>query len=319
MKQKRRKFLQAMAVLAGGGLAGAWWASTSQRRSARWLRTIVADSRRRVSPASFKPEPAKWSDNAIHICWIGHATVLINFYGVTILTDPALASRIGFPLGLGIAGPKRFVVPALTLKQLPPIDVLLLSHAHMDHIDESTLSRLKAGATITAKKTGDILDDFGMKSPLELGWGERTTVRTKKGELEIEGFEVKHWGVRWPSKLDRGYNGYILRREGKALLFGGDTAKTHLIGELQSKGPFEAAMMPVGAYRPWIRSHCSPEEAVDMANAAGAKYIVPIHHLTFKLSDEPFAEPMERLEAALRKEPERIALKKIGETFRVPA
>jgi L-ascorbate metabolism protein UlaG (beta-lactamase superfamily) len=319
VKQKRRRFLQALAVLGAGGVAGAWWAATSQRRSARWLRTIVADSRRPVSPAPVKPDLSTWPDNAITICWIGHATVLINFYGVTILTDPALASRIGVPLGLGTAGPKRFIAPALTLKELPPIDLLLLSHAHMDHIDEWTLRRLKPKATITSKQTADILEDFGIKSATEIGWGDRKVLRAKNGDLEIEAFEVKHWGIRWPSKLERGYNGYVLRREGKTLLFGGDTAKTHLIGDLRSKGPFEAAIMPIGAYRPWIRSHCSPEEAADMANAAGAKYIVPIHHLTFKLSEEPFAEPMERLEAALSKEPERIALKKVGDSFRLPA
>ncbi len=316
MKQKRRKFLRALAVLAGAGAVGTWWASTSQRRSARWLRTIVADSKRAVAAAPVTPRPASWPENGVTICWIGHATVLINFYGVTILTDPAFANRIGVPVGLGIAGPKRYVAAALKVKELPPIDVLLLSHAHMDHIDEWTLGRLKPAATVTAKLTTDLLP--GQKKPTELGWGERSVVRTNKGELEIEAFEVKHWGVRWPSKLERGYNGYVLRREGKSLLFGGDTALTPLFAGLKSKGPFEAAIMPIGAYEPWIRNHCTPEQAVEMANAAGAKYIVPVHHLTFKLSNEPFAEPMERLEGALAREPERIALKQVGESFRVP-
>jgi L-ascorbate metabolism protein UlaG (beta-lactamase superfamily) len=189
----------------------------------------------------------------------------------------------------------------------------------MDHVDEWTLGRLKPGATITAKLTSDLLGSSGTKQTIELGWNERTTVQTKKGGVEIEAFEVKHWGQRWPSKLERGYNGYVLRREGKSLLFGGDTAMTKLLADVKSKGPFEAAIMPIGAYRPWIRNHCTPEEAVDMANAAGAKYFVPVHHLTFKLSDEPFSEPMERLEQALAGEPERIALKRVGESFQVPA
>lgn len=319
VKQKRRKFLKLIGVIAAGGAAGTWWASTSRRRSARWLRTIVADSKRRVAPAPVTPRPSNWSDNAITICWIGHATVLINFYGVSILTDPAMANRIGVPVGVGIAGPKRYIAPALRLKELPRIDVVLLSHAHMDHIDEWTLGRLKPGATVTAKSTADILQEAGIKEATEVGWGERAKVRTKEGELEIEAFEVKHWGVRWPSKRERGYNGYVLRREGKALLVGGDTAMTPLFGGLRAKGPFEAAIMPIGAYQPWIRNHCTPEQAVDMANAAGASYVVPVHHLTFKLSDEPFSEPMERLEQALAREPERIALKRVGETFQLPA
>jgi L-ascorbate metabolism protein UlaG (beta-lactamase superfamily) len=262
-----------------------------------------------------KPDVAKWSDNEVTICWIGHATVLINFYGIKVLTDPALGSRIGIPVGLGTAGPKRYVAPALKLKELPPIDLVLLSHAHMDHMDVPSLARLSPSKIVTAKDTLDILP--ARANAVELGWRERTTFRSRKGELEIEAVEVKHWGQRWPKKIERGYNGYVLRREGKAILFGGDTAHTGLFAELQSRGPFEVAIMPIAAYRPWIRNHCTPEEAVEMANAAGAKYFVPIHHLTFKLSDEPFSEPMERLEKALEKEPERIALKQVGESFRV--
>ena len=73
--------------------------------------------------------------------------------------------------------------------------------------------------------------------------------------------------------------------------------------------------MPIGAYRPWIWNHCTPEQAVEMANAANAQYIVPVHHQTFKLSDEPMEEPIERLKVALDHEPERLALKQVGETF----
>jgi L-ascorbate metabolism protein UlaG (beta-lactamase superfamily) len=151
-----------------------------------------------------------------------------------------------------------------------------------------------------------------------MAWGERATFRNAKGVLEIEALQVNHWGRRWPSKIERGYNGYLLRREGKAVLFAGDTALTPLFGEYRSKGPFAAAIMPIGAYQPWIWNHCTPEQAVEMANQAGVHYLVPVHHQTFKLSDEPFGEPLERLTAALHKESERIALRKVGETFTCP-
>src|SRR5439155_10636867 len=128
-------------------------------------------------------------------------------------------------------------------------------------------------------------------------------------------FEVKHWGQRWPKELAGGYNGYVLRREGRAILFGGDTAQTPLFSKLRSRGPFEAAIMPIGAYDPWIWNHCTPEQAVEMANMAGAKYIAPVHHQTFKLSHEPMHEPIERFQATLKNEPERIAFKQIGEHF----
>jgi L-ascorbate metabolism protein UlaG (beta-lactamase superfamily) len=240
---------------------------------------------------------------------------LINFYGLNVLTDPALGTRIGFSLGLGTAGPKRYIAAALNAGDLPPVDVVLLSHAHMDHMDIPSLARLREASIVTAKSTADILLQAGIKKPLELRWGEATVLRTARGDLEVEAFEVKHWGERWPSKLERGYDGYVLRREGKAILFAGDTAHTALFGPLRSRGPFEAAIMPIGAYQPWIWNHCTPEEAVAMANAAGARHIVPVHHQTFKLSEEPFNEPVDRFQQALAKEPERIALTKVGESF----
>jgi L-ascorbate metabolism protein UlaG (beta-lactamase superfamily) len=305
-----------MGTLAVTGL-GAGWIKTSRRRSARYLRQIIADARRSILPAPHRPDPATWSDNNIAICWLGHATVLINFYGVKILTDPALGNHIGLSLGVGTAGPKRYVAPALKVHELPPIDLVLLSHAHMDHMDVSTLRHFRAPTQIvTAKVTQDVLDGTRVSGITELGWNEQTRLKLGRGDLLVEAIEVKHWGRRWPSEeFERGYNGYILRREGKTLLFGGDTAQTPLIGELRQRGPFAAAIMPIGAYRPWINNHCTPEEAVEMANRAGAHYIVPIHHQTFRLSEEPLEEPLQRLEQAI--EPERIALRAVGETFQL--
>jgi L-ascorbate metabolism protein UlaG (beta-lactamase superfamily) len=245
--------------------------------------------------------------------------VLLNFYGIRILTDPALCSFIGVSLGFATVGPKRFVAPALTLQELPPIDVLMLSHAHMDHMDLPTLRNLPQNTfTVTAKATRDVLAGTRLNQITELAWNERTAYRNSLGKLSIEAVEVKHWGQRWPSELPRGYNGYILRREGKAVLFAGDTALTPALSQVKSRGPFEVAIMPIGAYRPWIWNHCTPEQALEMANQAGAKYIVPVHHQTFKLSDEPRTEPIERFQSALAREPERLALRQIGETFVCP-
>ncbi len=277
---------------------------------------MVADTRRSIIPAPVRPNPTRWSDNRITICWLGHATMLINFYG---LTDPAFGSRVGISMGLGTAGPKRYIAPALRGSELPTIDLLLLSHAHYDHLDLSSLQRFEAGTpVVTARLTRDILSSARLGNVTEIGWNERTTFRCGKGELEIEAVEVKHWGQRWPSEVNRGYNGYVLRREGKALIFAGDTARIETFKALKAHGPFEAAIMPIGAYRPWIRNHCTPEEALEMANWAGARYVVPMHHQTFRLSDEPMHEPIEQLEAALAEEPERLALRRVGESFVCP-
>jgi L-ascorbate metabolism protein UlaG (beta-lactamase superfamily) len=318
--RSRRKFLKYTSAATGVTLvSGAFWIKNSKTRAARWLRRMAEDAHRSILPAPVKPDPSRWSDNDITVTWIGHATVLINFYGAHILTDPAFGSRVGISVGLGTAGPKRYVEPALTFKRLPPIDLLLLSHAHMDHMDLSSIGHFPPDlATVTAKDTRDVLPEKLQKQLQELSWNDRATIRTPKGELQIEAFQVKHWGQRWPSERPRGYNGYILKREGKSLLFGGDTAHTPLFSDLRSRGPFELAIMPIGAYQPWIWNHCNPEQAVDLANLANARYIVPVHHQTFRLSEEPMNEPIERFEAALESEPERIALRRIGETFVCP-
>jgi L-ascorbate metabolism protein UlaG (beta-lactamase superfamily) len=320
MQRNRRKFLSCMAAGLTASVGGAgWWVSSSQRRAARWARRLASEARRRIQPPPFRPEPASWSDNKITLAWLGHSTVLINFYGLTILTDPALGNHIGVSLGLGTIGPKRFIAPALTAKELPPIDILLLSHAHMDHMDLPTLRRFpRSTFTISAKTTTDLLADVGLGQVTELGWNERAAFRNSTGDLQVEAVQVKHWGQRWPSELARGYNGYILRREGKAILFGGDTALTPALGDLKPRGPFALAIMPIGAYRPWIRNHCTPEQAMKMADAAGANYLVPVHHQTFQLSEEPMTEPIERLQEALRHEPDRLALRSVGQTFECP-
>jgi L-ascorbate metabolism protein UlaG (beta-lactamase superfamily) len=117
----------------------------------------------------------------------------------------------------------------------------------------------------------------------------------------------------------RGYNGYVLEREGARVCFAGDTAYTTAFRRLHNpQQPLDLMIMPIGAYNPWIHAHCSPEEAVTMANHAGAKYFVPIHHETFQLSSEPMDEPAARLRAALAQNPERLLAVSVGETFRVP-
>ena len=93
---------------------------------------------------------------------------------------------------------------------------------------------------------------------------------------------------------------------------------TDSFAELRRHRAIDLAIMSIGCYNPWIRTHCNPEQAIQMANDAGAKFIMPVHHQTFRLSFEPFREPIERFEAALRDQPERIALREIGETFVLP-
>ncbi|HZR20919.1 MAG TPA: MBL fold metallo-hydrolase [Verrucomicrobiae bacterium] len=278
------------------------------------MRGFIAESCRTVLPPNQTPSPAAWDPNGITAAWLGHSTVLINFYGLTVLTDPALCRRIGADTCLGTVGPKRLIAPALAPGQLPNIDLVLLSHAHMDHLDPATLRVLPGQPqTVTAHATEDLLNRTELRRPASLRWGEKTRINTDQGDLEVEAFEVKHWGARWRHDTYRGYNGYILARGGKKLIFGGDTALTASFRSLRRKGPFDFAVMPIGAYQPWVSSHCTPEQAARMANDAGANYLLPVHFKTFAFGREGSVEPLRRLEAAL--EPERIGWREVGETF----
>ncbi len=281
---------------------------------ARTARGLIAQTRRKILKPKFKPTPELWNPNGITAAWLGHSTVLINFYGVNIITDPLLVDHAGADVRIGTIGPKRLVGPALKPKQLPKVDLVLLSHAHMDHLNSATLRSFSdATRAVTAHATADLLCDTKLKSPAELAWGDKIKINTSHGEVEVEAFEVKHWGARWRHDSYRGYNGYIVSREGKKIIFGGDTAWSDSFRSLRSKGPFELAIMPIGAYEPWIQSHCTPEQAVQMANDAGANHFLPIHFKTFSFGREGAGEPMERLQAAI--EAERIGWHEIGQTF----
>ena len=292
-------------------------------RVRRWIghlfREWTIESWRPITPASAKPEPSQWSDTKFTLAWIGHSTVLINFFGIKILTDPVLFPRVGIRLPGFTIGPKRLTAPALEFHELPNVDLVLLSHAHFDHLDLRTLRCFdESTRVITARATRDLLKGTRFSHITELDWGQSKSLSTAAGEIEITAFPVKHWGARTQRDTYRGYNGYLIERSGYRIIFAGDTAMTENFAALRRHGPIDIAIMSIGAYNPWIHSHCSPEQAIEMANAAGARFIMPVHHQTFRLSFEPLREPIERFEAALSKTPEHIALREIGETFVLP-
>ncbi len=297
----------------------------SRSRARRWIahlwREWTIESWRPIAPAFAHPQPSEWTNDNLTAAWIGHSTVLINFFGITILTDPVLFPRIGFRIApLFTIGPKRLTKPALKFGELPPIDLVLLSHAHFDHIDTRTLHKFfsKHTTVVTAPRPSDLLRWMHFRDIIELRWGESHELHTDRGSLRVKAFRVNHWGARLRNDNYRGYNGYILERNNRRIIFGGDTAMTDGFAELRDDRPYDLAIMSIGAYNPWIRSHADPEQVIEMCNAAGVIHIMPVHHQTFRLSFEPFREPIERFKAALRSGSQRIALREIGETFILP-
>jgi L-ascorbate metabolism protein UlaG (beta-lactamase superfamily) len=144
-----------------------------------------------------------------------------------------------------------------------------------------------------------------------LRWDEEMRV----GPATVRGFAVNHWGARMRTDTYRGYSGYVVEVGARRILFAGDTAITDSFRPLRRRREIDLAIMPIGAYNPWIRYHCTPEQAVTMANDAGAGLLIPVHHQTFHLSREPLDEPIERFLAANRGTPERVVLTDIGGEF----
>ena len=284
-----------------------------RRAAPAFFRELSKEYSRETTPAPLSPTPTNWPDRGLHATWLGHSTVLLKIDGFTILTDPVFSTRVGLSLGPLTVGIKRLVEVAAPINDLPAIDLILLSHAHMDHFDLPSLRRLASSRTqiVTAVHTADLLRVHRYSKVDELRWN----ASVQAGEARVSAFQVAHWGARFRSDTYRGYNGYLIEVAGRRIVFGGDTAYTDSFKGIRSSKPVDLAIMPIGAYNPWIRVHCDPEQAWAMANQAGAELVLPVHHQTFQLSREPRLEPIERILRAAGSAPERVCLQAIGEEF----
>jgi L-ascorbate metabolism protein UlaG (beta-lactamase superfamily) len=244
--------------------------------------------------------------------------MLINCMGTWILTDP-IFSRL---LGLDFLG-------------LPMPDLILLSHAHIDHADLPTLERLTRRhphelIAITAKNTSDVFDKLPWKNVVELDWGHDVSHHIAQTTLTIRALEAKHNGARMPWERDRhdgfrktgrSYNAYHIVAESPEgrfkAIFGGDTAYTPAFKELARDGGVDVAMMPIGAYRDCQDVHCTPEESLQMADEMEARLFLPMHFSTFFQSAEPTGEPLQRLLVAAPNFSTQIAGTHVGKPIAV--
>ncbi|MCK5571793.1 MAG: MBL fold metallo-hydrolase [Bacteroidetes bacterium] len=284
-----------------------------------------ADDEGVLSPSS-RLEPGTWDPAVMTAGWVGHSTVLLNMFGSWVLTDPVFSVRVGLDIaGMMVIGPQRLVGPALAVDELPVLDFILISHAHMDHMDLPTLRKMdRSVPLVLPKNTADLVEGMGFETVYELGWGEWTEV----GGVRVEAIEVNHIGWRYPWEPDksrgfeygRSYNAYLLSKNGRHVVFAGDTAYCEFFKPLRGRlGSVDLAILPIGGYDPWEQNHATPEQAVEMARHMGATRILPVHWHTFLSPTEALLEPIERLREAVKGTSLTIVLDTIGETWELRA
>jgi len=218
----------------------------------------------------------------VAITWIGHASFLVQFTDLNLLIDPNFANWL-FLL-------KRIKRSGLKIRDLPPIDVVLLTHAHFDHFHKPTLRKLphpKIG--VMPRGVADLAHDLGFARVIELDHWESFS----PGSWKVTFTPSKHWGARTLRDSHRGYGGFVLEHQGRKIYHAGDSAYFEGFAEIGEKLRPEIALLPIGAYHPesFRKVHMGPDEAVTAFKDLRAKLFVPMHYGTFKLSFEAMDEP----------------------------
>jgi len=263
----------------------------------RWKLTSRPESSPRfVSDVAQTIPPRNVADNQIRITLVNHSTVLIQRTGFNLLTDPIWSERAS---PLSWIGPKRRRKPGVRLEDLPPIDAVLVSHNHYDHLALPSLRHFAAcgGCTfVVAARGAHLLRSEKIEPVSELDWGESLNI----SGISIHCVPAMHFSAR--SIFDRNktlWCGYVVKYADRLVYFAGDTGFGHHFAQILEKfGPPNLALLPIGAYEPrWFMSsvHMSPEEAIKAHGILRAKRSISIHHGTFQLADDAIDSPQKRL------------------------
>jgi N-acyl-phosphatidylethanolamine-hydrolysing phospholipase D len=303
------------------------WRDVLQWASERRTQTRPETPRRGTFPVSTSAIAyPRASDTEFTATWIGHSTVLLQFGELNLLTDPMFSQRAS---PIQWIGPRRIMDPALPIKALPPLDVVVLSHNHYDHLDKLTIKRIAKShprtTWIVPLGLGSYIRAWGAREIVELDWWDQTVVNA----LRVTATPARHFSGRRLHDRNRSlWCGFAFEMEGKRAYFAGDTAYHPAFGEIGAKcGPFDFVMIPIGAYDPrWFMRvlHVDPEEAVRIYEDLIAPHrgmplpiMLGIHWGTFRLTQEPLDEPPRRTAARWRAfglDEDRLWIARFGET-----
>ncbi|HEY0224246.1 MAG TPA: MBL fold metallo-hydrolase [Pseudolabrys sp.] len=282
------RFVNASGHAQHGGSSALKWFLT--RRPVPWPQ--------HVTNAAVPKPVARVTGDGIRVTLVGHATVLLQVAGLNILTDPVWSDRAGPLSWLGV---RRARPPAIAFDDLPPIDFILLSHSHYDHLDRPTLAALERRdrpLVITGLKVGPVTPCTNF---VELDWWQRHALRDT---VAVTYVPAEHFSARGPFDRNKTlWGGFVIETPFGTIYFAGDTGDGPHIAAIRGRfGPPALALLPIGAYLPrWFMApvHMSPEEAVAAAETLQARVALPIHFGTFRLADDGFEEPVRVLQEAL--------------------
>ncbi len=253
-----------------------------------------------VTPLSGETHHPRFAVNGeLAVTFIGHASFFVQIGGRSVLIDPNFARWL-FVL-------KRLRRPGLRVRDLPPIDLVLVSHAHFDHLHRPSLRAIvhqtlrESGTTpaiIVPSHVADLVSDLGFSEIIELDWWNNS----RQGNLAITHVPSRHWGARILKDSHRGYGGFVLKAGKHSVYHAGDTAYFAGFGEIGRRLSPELALLPIGAYNPpaFRNVHTNPADATRAFLDLNARWMVPMHYGTFRLSHEPMDEPLQLLEKEAR-------------------
>lgn len=267
------------------------WALRNYRYLSSSLFPAMMQKREPTGPAG-PPVFRELAAHEVEVVWIGHASFLVRTHGFNALIDPIWAPWVG-PV-------KRHRDPGIDIAHLPPIDLVLITHAHFDHLCRTTLKRIVDGSqtVLVPRGVSRVLRKLKIAEVHELDDWEHFAFR----DSMIHFTPAHHWGARYIHDTTKGFGGYVIQGSEHTIYHSGDSAYFDGFHEIGDRFHIHTALLPIGAYDcPSGREvHMNPEEAIQAFLDLRADRMIPMHHATYPISNEPRTEPLDRLRHAIQ-------------------